>query len=241
MGRRIRDAFIPGPGNVFVSADYSQFELRLAAVLAGEEKMINDFNSGTDIHAKTVSEVYKIPLDDVTKEQRRAAKVINFGVLYGMSSHGLAAAAGLSFIDAKRFIDEYFRVRPKVRQYMDATIKKAHDEGYVETLFGRRRPTPDVKSSNFVVRSAAERAAANMPIQGTEADLMKMAMLEVDKKLDGRGKQLLQIHDSILIECPKANAEAVSGMLVDTMENIYPELGVRLQVDVHTGKNWGEV
>jgi DNA polymerase-1 len=241
MGRRIRDAFIPGPGNVFVSADYSQFELRLAAVLAGEEKMINDFNSGTDIHAKTVSEVYKIPLDDVTKEQRRAAKVINFGVLYGMSSHGLAAAAGLSFIDAKRFIDEYFRVRPKVRQYMDATIKKAHDEGYVETLFGRRRPTPDVKSSNFVVRSAAERAAANMPIQGTEADLMKMAMLEVDKKLDGRGKQLLQIHDSILIECPKANAEAVSEMLVDTMENIYPELGVRLQVDVHTGKNWGEV
>lgn len=241
MGRRIRDAFIPGPGNVFVSADYSQFELRLAAVLAGEEKMINDFNSGTDIHAKTVSEVYKIPLDDVTKEQRRAAKVINFGVLYGMSSHGLAAAAGLSFIDAKRFIDEYFRVRPKVRQYIDATIKKAHDEGYVETLFGRRRPTPDVKSSNFVVRSAAERAAANMPIQGTEADLMKMAMLEVDKKLDGRGKQLLQIHDSILIECPKANAEAVSGMLVDTMENIYPELGVRLQVDVHTGKNWGEV
>ena len=241
MGRRIRDAFIPGPGNVFVSADYSQFELRLAAVLAGEEKMINDFNSGTDIHAKTVSEVYKIPLDDVTKEQRRAAKVINFGVLYGMSSHGLAAAAGLSFIDAKRFIDEYFRVRPKVRQYIDATIKKAHDEGYVETLFGRRRPTPDVKSSNFVVRSAAERAAANMPIQGTEADLMKMAMLEVDKKLDGRGKQLLQIHDSILIECPKANAEAVSDMLVDTMENIYPELGVRLQVDVHTGKNWGEV
>jgi DNA polymerase-1 len=128
-----------------------------------------------------------------------------------------------------------------VRQYIDATIKKAHDEGYVETLFGRRRPTPDVKSSNFVVRSAAERAAANMPVQGTEADLMKMAMLEVDKKLDGLGKQLLQIHDSILIECPKANAEAVSDMLVDTMENIYPELGVRLQVDVHTGKNWGEV
>jgi DNA polymerase-1 len=241
MGRRIREAFVPAPGNVFVSADYSQFELRLAAVLAGEEKMINDFNAGTDIHAKTVSEVYKIPLDAVTKDQRRAAKVINFGVLYGMSSHGLAAASGLNFMEAKQFIDEYFRVRPKVRKYIDDTVKKAHDEGYVETLFGRRRPTPDVKSSNFVVRQAAERAAANMPIQGTEADLMKMAMLEVDKKLDGRGVQLLQIHDSILIECPKENAEAISELLVDTMENIYPELGVKLQVDVHIGDNWGEV
>lgn len=240
-GRRIREAFVPAPGNVFVSADYSQFELRLAAVLAGEEKMINDFNAGTDIHAKTVSEVYKIPLDVVTKDQRRAAKVINFGVLYGMSSHGLAAASGLNFIEAKQFIDEYFRVRPMVRKYIDDTVKKAHDEGYVETLFGRRRPTPDVKSSNFVVRQAAERAAANMPIQGTEADLMKMAMLEVDEKLEGRGVQLLQIHDSILIECLEENAEAISALLVDTMENIYPELGVRLQVDVHTGKNWGEV
>lgn len=241
LGRRIRDAFVPEQGNVFVSADYSQFELRLAAVLAGEEKMINDFNAGTDIHAKTASEVYRIPLDNVTYDMRRAAKVINFGVLYGMSQHGLAAAAGMSFIEAKNFIDEYFRIRPKIRQYIDATIKKAHDDGYVETLFGRRRQTPDVKSSNFVVRSSAERAAANMPIQGTEADLMKMAMLEVDKKLEGRGEQLLQIHDSILIECPKEHAEAISDMVVDAMENIYPELGVKLQVDVHVGKNWGEV
>ena len=241
IGRRIRDAFIPGEGNVFVSADYSQFELRLAAVLSGEEGMINDFNAGTDIHAKTVSEVYKIPLDAVTKDQRRSAKVINFGVLYGMSSHGLAAAAGMSFMDAKAFIAEYFRVRPKIRAYIDTTVKKAHDDGYVETLFGRRRPTPDVKSSNFIVRQAAERAAANMPIQGTEADLMKMAMLEVEKKLDGRGVQLLQIHDSILIECPKEHAEAMSDLLKNVMENIYPELGITLQVDVHVGKNWGEV
>ena len=241
MGRRIREAFVPAKGNVFVSADYSQFELRLAAVLAGEEKMVNDFNAGTDIHTKTVSEVYKIPLDDVTKDQRRAAKVINFGVLYGMSSHGLAAAAGLSFMEAKQFIDEYFRVRPAIRHYIDNTVKKAHEDGFVETLFGRRRPTPDVKSSNFVVRQAAERAAANMPIQGTEADLMKMAMVEVDRKLDGDGVQLLQIHDSILIECPKHNAEKISELLQSTMENIYPEIGVKLQVDVHVGDNWGEV
>lgn len=241
LGRKIRDAFIPDEGNVFVSADYSQFELRLAAILAGDEKMINDFNAGTDIHAKTASEVYKVPLDDVTKEQRRRAKVVNFGVLYGMSQHGLAAAANMSFAEAQHFIDEYFRVRPHVKQYIDGTVKKAHDDGFVETLFGRRRWTPDVKSSNFVVRQAAERAAANMPIQGTEADLMKLAMIEVDKRLDGRGEQLLQIHDSILIECPKDQAEAISELLVDTMENIYPNLGVKLQVDVHTGNNWGEV
>ena len=237
--------------------------------------MINDFNAGTDIHAKTASEVYHVPLDDVTKEQRRRAKVVNFGVLYGMSQHGLAAAANMTFAEAQHFIDEYFRVRPKVKEYIDATIKKAHDDGFVETLFGRRRWTPDVKSSNFVVRQAAERAAANMPIQGTEADLMKLAMIEVERHLDSSpldakrlhaaaqlehasseprvadaslqeptrlpGVQLLQIHDSILIECPKDQAEAISEMLVDTMENIYPNLGVKLQVDVHVGENWGEV
>jgi len=241
LGRKIRDAFIPEKGNVFVSADYSQFELRLAAVLAGDEKMTNDFNSGIDIHAKTASDVYHVPLNEVTKEQRRRAKVVNFGVLYGMSQHGLAAAANMSFAEAQHFIDEYFRVRPEVKKYISVTIKKAHDEGFVETLFGRRRPTPDVKSSNFVVRAAAERAAANMPIQGTEADLMKLAMIQVDARLDGRGEQVLQIHDSILIECKKEHAGELGKLLEETMEQIYPELGVRLQVDVHTGENWGEV
>lgn len=241
LGRKVRDAFIPEDGKVFVSADYSQFELRLAAVLAGDEKMVNDFNAGTDIHAKTASEVYHVPLDSVTKEQRRRAKVVNFGVLYGMSQHGLAAAANMSFVEAQHFIDEYFRVRPEVKKYVDATIKRAHDDGFVETLFGRRRWTPDVKSSNFIVRSSAERAAANMPIQGTEADLMKLAMIKVDQELQGRGEQILQIHDSILVECPKDQADNIRTMLVDIMEQIYPELGVRLQVDVHTGNNWGEV
>ena len=241
QGKKIREAFVPDPGNVFVSADYSQFELRLAAVLAGDKAMINDFNAGTDIHAKTAAEVYKIPLDDVTKDQRRDAKVINFGVLYGMSPHGLAAATGMSFHDAKVFIDEYFKLRAPIRKYIDATIAQAKDLGYVETYFGRRRPTPDAMSSNFIVRQAAERQAANMPIQGTEADLMKMAMMKIEKKLEGIGEQLLQIHDSILVECPAENAEKVAEILKQEMEQIYPSLGIKLDVDVHTGKTWGEV
>jgi len=240
LGKRIREAFVPAPGNVFVSADYSQFELRLAAVLAGDTQMIDDFNAGVDIHAKTAADVYGIPLDQVDKNQRRDAKVINFGVLYGMSPHGLAAATGMSFMAAKEFIDEYFRLRAPIRKYIDDTIAKAKNDGYVETYFGRRRPTPDVKSSNFMVRSGAERQAANMPIQGTEADLMKMAMLKVEQEIDGFGVQVLQIHDSILIECPKENEDTAKQILRETMENIYPELGVTLKVDTSSGKNWGE-
>lgn len=240
LGLRIRQAFVPEKGQVFVSADYSQFELRLAAVLADDTQLINDFNGEVDIHTKTAAEVYQIPIDDVTKLQRRAAKVINFGVLYGMSPHGLAAATGMSFAEAKKFIDHYFELRAPVRTYIDATLQKAATDGYVETYYGRRRPTPDINSSNFMVREAAKRAAANMPIQGTEADLMKRAMLRVDEKLDGKGKQVLQIHDSILVETPKDSAEEVAEILRDTMESIAPELPVRLKVDVSTGKNWAE-
>lgn len=241
VGRKIRDAFVPRKGNVFVSADYSQFELRLAAVLAGDQSLINDFNSGVDIHAKTASDVFGIPLSEVTKDQRRGAKVINFGVLYGMSPHGLAEAAGMTFVEAKTFIDQYFEVRKPIREYIDTTLKQARDEGYVETYFGRRRPTPDVKSSNYMVRSGAERAAMNMPIQGTEADLMKFAMLEVDEKIGDLGEQILQIHDSILVECPKENAEKVEKLLKETMETVAPELPIKLQVDVTVGSSWGEV
>lgn len=281
LGRQIRDAFVPAPGNVFVNADYSQFELRLAAVMAGEKQMIEDFNADVDIHAKTAAEVYNVPINEVTPTQRRRAKVVNFGVLYGMSQHGLAAAANMSYGEAQHFIDEYYRIRPHIKEFMERTIRQAHDDGFVQTLFGRRRPTPDVRSNNFAVRSAAERAAANMPIQGTEADLMKLAMLAVEKRLTimtspdllpseagkfeknefalperqvssgsksglvhkniSLGHQILQIHDSIMVECPRQNAEVVSKMLVETMENIYPQLGIKLKVDVKIGNNWGEV
>lgn len=280
LGRQIRDAFVPAPGNVFVNADYSQFELRLAAVMAGEKQMIEDFNTDVDIHAKTAAEVYNVPINEVTPTQRRRAKVVNFGVLYGMSQHGLAAAANMSYGEAQHFIDEYYRIRPHIKEFMERTIRQAHGDGFVQTLFGRRRPTPDVRSNNFAVRSAAERAAANMPIQGTEADLMKLAMLAVEKSLalvdidslpeetclSGKansffsnlpvsegsksistdkntplGYQILQIHDSIMVECPRQNAEIVSKMLVETMENIHPQLGIKLKVDVKIGNNWSEV
>ncbi|MDB5177271.1 MAG: hypothetical protein JWN75_939 [Candidatus Saccharibacteria bacterium] len=241
LGRRIREAFIPEEGKLLVSADYSQFELRLAAVLADDEEMINDFNGDVDIHTKTAAQVYGIPMDDVTKAQRRDAKVINFGVLYGMSPHGLSVATGMSLGEAKKFIDQYFELRAPIRKYIDATLQKAQTDGYVETFHGRRRPTPDVTSSNFMVREAARRQAANMPIQGTEADLMKLAMLKIDEKLGDLGIQILQIHDSVLVETPKENAEKVAEILREVMESIAPDLPIRLKVDVGIGKNWGEL
>lgn len=240
-GRKVRDAFIPEKGNVFVSADYSQFELRLAAVLAGDKEMIDDFNGDIDIHTKTASDVYGVPMNEVTKNQRRDAKVINFGVLYGMGPHALAQNTGMSFADARDFIARYFELRAPIRKFIDDTLQKAKDEGYVETFHGRRRPTPDVNSSNFMVREAGKRAAANMPIQGTEADLMKLAMIKVDEVMGDLGVQVLQIHDSILVECQEKNANKIGNILKETMESIAPDLPIKLKVDVSVGKNWGEV
>lgn len=238
IGNAIRTAFVPAAGNVFVSADYNQFELRLSAVMAEDQELIDDFNNDIDVHTKTAAQIYDVPMGEVTKDQRRQAKVVNFGILYGMSPHGLSAATGMNFSEAKTFIDKYFALRVKIREYMDLTAAKALEDGYVETLFGRRRPTPDMKSSNFMVRESARRAAINMPIQGTEADLMKLAMIKVEEALGEWGKQLLQIHDSILVECPAANAEEVAKILQETMQNIH-KLPVKLSVDVKSGQTWG--
>ena len=242
FGRQIRKAFIASPGKMLISADYSQFELRLAAALAGDTNLIEDFQDDRlDIHTKTAAEAYGVALDDVTPEMRRHAKVINFGVLYGMSPHGLAAATGMSFTKAKEFIERYFRVRQPIRDFIDATMEKAKIDGYVETLFGRRRPTPDVNSSNYIVREAAKRAAANMPIQGTEADLMKMAMLRVEEELSDQCDQILQIHDSIMVECAPGDIDMVGKALKHLMEGIYPEIGVKLKVDVKSGSSWADL
>lgn len=241
LGKRIRTSFVARPKHMLVSADYSQFELRLAAYLAGDEELIKMFNDGADIHTATAAQVYGREPDDVTKQMRRDAKVINFGVLYGMSPHGLVQATGMTYESAKNFIDKYFELRKPLLEYMNSLKEKARTDGYVETLFGRRRPMPDIKSSNFMVRQAAERAAINMPIQGTEADLMKMAMVKVDEKLEKFGaRQLLQIHDSILVEAPEEAAEDVAKVMKETMEAVY-ELPVKLTVDTSIGRNWGEL
>lgn len=241
IGNAIRTAFIPHEGNAFVSADYNQFELRLSAVMADDKDLIASFNKHEDVHTKTAAQIYGIKPEEVTKDQRRHAKTVNFGILYGMSPHGLSIATGMTFAEAKDFIAKYFELRAPIREYIDNTVKKALKDGYVETIFGRRRPTPDLKSSNFAVREAAKRAAMNMPIQGTEADLMKIAMLAVEKALAGTGaEQLLQIHDSILVECPAAKAKEVADILQKTMEGIHP-LPVKLKVDVSSGASWGEL
>lgn len=240
-GKRIRRGFVAPEGKVLVSADYSQFELRLAAVLAGDEALVSDFNQDIDIHTKTAAEVYQIPMEEVTKLQRRVAKVINFGIMYGMSPKGLSDATEMNFFEAKRFIDEYFKVRQKIYAYLNHTLEEARETGEVRTFYGRKRPTPDVKSSNFIIRNAAERAAQNMPIQGTEADLMKRAMIFVDEKLPEGAKLVLQIHDSLVVECDQADEEVVKEILQKEMEGVAPELKIKLKVEVTAGQNLGEL
>lgn len=241
IGKFIREGFVAGTGNVFVNADYSQFELRVAAAMSGDTGMIDAFNNDRDIHTETAALINGVSSELVTKEMRYAAKAVNFGILYGQGVHGLSTGAGISYEEAKKFIDRYFEVRPKLKGMIDAFRLQAHDKGYVESLLGRRRPTPDVKSNNFIVREAAYRAAVNMPIQGTAADLTKLAMIRLEEKLPLDAKQVLQIHDSIMVECKEEDAEKVGAIMKETMEQVYPELGVNLRVDVSIGKNWGEL
>jgi DNA polymerase-1 len=243
LGRNIRTAFIAGEGKVLISADYSQFELRLAAILAKDTELIEMFNRGADIHTMTAAQIYDRQPDEVTKTMRRAAKTINFGILYGMSPHGLSEATGMTFEQSQDFITKYKDLRKPLFEYMDKLLKEAKKTGYVETLFGRRRLLPDLHAGNFVIRQAAERAAINMPIQGTEADLMKMAMIKCSDFLRSQHNDcnlLLQIHDSILVECPDEVSQSLSSRLKKIMEEVY-DLTVNLDVDVTIGKNWGQL
>ena len=242
LGRKIRTAFAAAPGKVLISADYSQFELRMAALLSKDKELIDMFNRDVDVHTATAAQVYGREPEDVTKNMRRDAKVINFGILYGMSPHGLSIATGMTFNAAKQFIDKYFELRKPILDYMNNVKDQARNEGYVETLFGRRRPTPDIKSSNFAVRAAAERAAINMPLQGTCADIMKLAMVKMQDRLANHNDahMLLQIHDSVLVECPQNEAKDLANELKDIMENVY-KLEVKLTVDTSIGKNWGKL
>jgi DNA polymerase-1 len=241
LGREIRKGFIAEKGNVLISADYSQFELRIAAAMSGDELMIKAFNENRDIHTETAALIQGIDAEEVTKEMRYAAKAVNFGILYGQGVHGLSEGSGISYKEAKEFIDKYFEVRPALKGMIDRFKADAKDKGYVETVMGRRRPTPDVQSSNFMVREGAYRAAINMPIQGSAADLTKMAMSAVAEKLPDGAFQIMQVHDSIMVECSKKEADSVSKMMVEVMESIKPDLGVNLKVDVSIGKNWSEL
>ena len=243
LGRHVRTAFVAGKGNKFVSADYSQFELRLAAYLADDKELIDMFNRDVDVHTATAAQVYGREIEDVTKQMRRQAKVVNFGILYGMSPHGLAVAANMTFEQAASFIKRYKELRQPLFDYMERVKEQAQKDGYVATLLGRRRPMPDIHSSNFMVRQGAERAAINVPIQGTEADLVKLAMIRVDQRLRAQHNDcnmLLQIHDSILVECPEPVAPRIAQLLKDEMEAVY-ELPVKLTVDTSIGDNWGEL
>lgn len=241
LGKNIRTAFVAGEGNKLISIDYSQQELRIAAALSGDQNMIKAFNNDEDIHTQTAAQIYGIDPKDVTKAQRSSVKEVNFGILYGLGPHALSQSTGMSFPEAREFIKRYFAIRPKLKDYIEKTRKQAEEQGFVETLFGRRRPTPDVHSSNFIVREAAYRAAINMPLQGSAADITKMAMIAVYDKLDDDCRLLLQIHDSILIEAPASKAEKVAQMAQETMENVYTDLPIKLKADVSIGKNWGEL
>ena len=240
LGREIRQAFVAPAGRKLVSADYSQIELRVAAALAHDEQMIETFKKGIDLHQQTAAELYTVPLDKVTKEQRSASKTINFGVLYGMSAHGLSIATGMDQKEAQDFIGRYFEVRPALARYIEETKKFAYDNQYTATLFGRRRPCPEIRSSNFQIRSGAERMAVNVPIQGTAADIYKLAMIALDEKLDDDCKLLLQIHDELIVEVPDEKAETVEALMKEVMENVY-DLGVPLAVDTAIGQNWGQL
>ncbi len=243
LGKKIRQAFIAPPGFSLISADYSQIELRLAAALSQDPKMMASFKKGEDIHARTAAEIHKIPLEQVTKEIRRTAKEVNFGVLYGLGSLGLAQRTGLNRNEAKEFINKYFSIYKKIKEYLDHTKTFASKYGYAQTIFGRRRYLPDIHSSMPMLKSAAERMAINMPLQGTAADLMKMAMIAIHQKLNSispKSKLVLQVHDELVIEVPDNDVKKVAEFVKNTMENIH-RLNIPLIADLEIGKNWGEL
>jgi DNA polymerase-1 len=237
-GREIRKGFIAAPGYSLLSADYSQIELRILAHITAEPGLIEGFQRDEDIHRRTAATILGVPVEAVTSDQRRAAKVINYGVLYGMSAHRLANETGLEFDQAKGFIERYFGTYPGINQYLEDTKAFCREHGYVQDLFGRRRYIPEINHKAFAVREAAERAAINMPIQGTSAGIIKRAMIDLDPHLESHGAYLLlQVHDELVVECPQDRVEVVSRLMCEKMEGAFP-LKVPLGVDVGAGQSW---
>ena len=242
LGRLIRKVFVPKPGCVFVDADYSQIELRVLAHLSRDERLIQAYRDAEDIHRITASQVFHIPFDEVTPLQRRNAKAVNFGIVYGISSFGLSQDLSISRKEASEYIEKYFETYPGIKSFLDGLVENAKKNGYVTTLYGRRRPMPELKSSNFMQRSFGERVAMNAPIQGTAADIIKIAMIHVSERLKKeqlKSRLILQVHDELLIEAEESELEQVKTILREEMQGA-AELSVRLEIDMHTGKNWYE-
>ena len=242
LGSEIRKMFIPAEGCLLVDADYSQIELRLLACIAGDEAMQRAFQVGHDIHTATAAQVFHVAPEDVTHEMRRRAKAVNFGIVYGISAYSLSQDIGVTVAEAKDYMEAYFASFPGVKAYMEAVVAKARENGYVETLFHRRRDLPELKSSNFNLRSFGERVALNMPIQGTAADLMKLAMVAVHRRLKAEGlraRLVLQVHDELIVECPEAEAEIAAKLLAEEMRGV-AHLAVPLTAEAHWGRDWLE-
>lgn len=242
LGRMIRKVFLPKDGYVFVDADYSQIELRILAHMSGDEMLIQAYREAQDIHRMTASQVFHTPFEEVTDLQRRNAKAVNFGIVYGISSFGLSQDLSISKKEAQEYIERYFESYPKIKEFLDGCVKKAKKDGYSVTMFGRRRPLPEISSSNFMQRSFGERIAMNAPIQGTAADIIKIAMNRVHRRLIDEGlksRLLLQVHDELLIEAAPDEVDEVKKILDEEMKGA-ADLSVELEIDTHTGKNWYE-
>jgi DNA polymerase-1 len=241
-GKEIRKAFIPDEGCSFFSADYSQIELRIMAHLSGDKNMIEAFRSGHDIHAATAAKIYKLPIEEVTADMRRKAKTANFGIIYGISVFGLAERLGIERKEAKELIDGYFSTYPDIKGYMDRCINEARERGYVETIHKRKRYLPDINSHNAVVRGYAERNAINAPIQGSAADIIKVAMVNIYRRFVKEGikaKMILQVHDELNFSVPQDEKEKVERIVIEEMERAYT-MQVPLKADSGWGNNWLE-
>ena len=239
-GRELRKLFIAREGNIFIDADYSQIELRLLAHFSGCKVLIDAYRAGEDIHAATAEQIFRVPHEQVTPDMRRRAKTINFGIIYGMSAFGLAKDLGCSTEEAQKYINAYFNSHPEVKEYMDENVRKAKDDGFVTTILGRRRVIPELKSGNYNQRAFGERAAMNMPLQGSAADIIKIAMLKVAERLKREkmaSKLVLQVHDELILDTPIAEEAEAKQLLKEEMENAI-KLNVPLIAEVSTGKSW---
>lgn len=242
LGRELRKVFVPKDGWIFIDADYSQIELRILASMSKDEKLISAYKSKEDIHRLTASQVFHIPFEEVTDLQRRNAKAVNFGIVYGISSFGLSEDLSITKKEAAKYIEDYFATYPGVKKYLDDTVNDVKEKGFSVTLFGRIRPIPEINNSNFMIRSFGERVAMNSPIQGTAADIMKIAMIRIENRLRGeklQGRMVLQVHDEVIIEAPYEEQEKILDILREEMEGAC-DLSVKLEIDAHTGLNWYE-